>query len=144
MRYSKFMQNSCRFRGKLQLIMQGSRLISKFYVFHVDTISSLFILSATSVLRLFSCILSSCNMNAALMEFRAGIKHVSRLIVVWDQAHNEIRANCNYIIFLALHIHFSGILHTPPVQECRCNFSPSPDIDNRSFPRNHLRADARA
>ena len=39
-----------------------------------------------------------------LWSFGAGIKQVSLLIVVWDQAHNEIRENCNYIIFLALPI----------------------------------------
>ena len=144
MRYSKFMQNSCRFRGKLQLIMQGSRLISKFYVFHVDTISALFILSATSVLRLFSCILSSCNMNAALMEFRGRNQTCFATNRCLGSSSQRNKSELYYIIFLALHIHSSGILHTLPVQECRCNFSPSPDIDNRSFPRNHLRADARA
>jgi hypothetical protein len=55
--YSKCVQKSYGFCGIFQLIMQGSRWMSKFYILHVDIIIASFILSVPSVFCFFCRIL---------------------------------------------------------------------------------------
>ena len=71
-------------------------------------------------------------------SFEAGIKHISRLIFIWNQVHNKIGVNCNFMFCTWSTYPF--FRYFTKSDWCRCNFSLPPNRDNISLSRNHLSA----